>query len=142
MYLLDTNHLTILQRGGNASIPLTARLKTVKPAEIATTVVSYHEQMQGWLAEANRLIQMKPEKQVEIYHQIERNYHFFQRIPMVSFDIAAAEEFQRLKKLHRKIGSMDLRIAAIAITQHAILLTQNVADFVNIQGLQIEDWSI
>jgi tRNA(fMet)-specific endonuclease VapC len=43
--------------------------------------------------------------------------------------------------MHRRIGAMDLRIAAIAITQNAILLTQNLKDFTDIQDLKVEDWS-
>jgi tRNA(fMet)-specific endonuclease VapC len=47
MYSLDTNHLTILQRGGEASKCLEKRLATVDPNQIATTIASYHEQTQG-----------------------------------------------------------------------------------------------
>lgn len=41
MYLLDTDHLTILQRGGDRAIRLETKLAFVKATEIATTVVSY-----------------------------------------------------------------------------------------------------
>lgn len=49
MYLLDTDHLTILERGGGASQKLRSRLSTVNPREVGTTIISYEEQMRGWL---------------------------------------------------------------------------------------------
>jgi tRNA(fMet)-specific endonuclease VapC len=140
MYLLDTNYLTLLQRGGSAAQRLTERLEQIDPAEIATTIISYHEQIQGWLAEANHPKQATPQKQALIYQQLEENLEFFSRIPVVGYDVAAAVEFQKLRKLHRRDGAMDLKIAAIALTQDAMVLTQNLADFTHIQDLKVADW--
>jgi tRNA(fMet)-specific endonuclease VapC len=36
---------------------------------------------------------------------------------------------------------MDLKIAAIAISKGATLLTRNQSDFANIANLQAEDWT-
>jgi tRNA(fMet)-specific endonuclease VapC len=36
---------------------------------------------------------------------------------------------------------MDLKIAAIALVQQAVVLTRNQRDFAKIVGLQIEDWT-
>jgi tRNA(fMet)-specific endonuclease VapC len=141
MYLLDTNHLTMLQRGGIAAQILESRLAAIDPTQLATTIISYHEQTQGWLGEANRLPSLKPEQQVNIYQRLEATLQMFSGIPVLGYDLQAAQEFQRLRKLHRRIGAMDLRIAAIAITQNAILLTQNLKDFTDIQDLKVEDWS-
>jgi len=49
MYLLDTDHLTILDRGGSSAQTLLIKLSQVHPNEIATTIISYEEQTRGWL---------------------------------------------------------------------------------------------
>lgn len=47
----------------------------------------------------------------------------------------------RLRKIHRRLGAMDLRIAAIALAQNAKLISRNLKDFRPIVGLQVEDWT-
>lgn len=50
MWLLDTDHLSILQRGGSTALPLQMRLGRVPVEEVGTTIINYEEQMRGWLA--------------------------------------------------------------------------------------------
>ena len=50
MYLFDTDHITALDRGGEEGERLRTRLAHVPPEEAAVSVVSYEEQMRGWLA--------------------------------------------------------------------------------------------
>lgn len=50
MYLLDTDHLSTLQRGGEAAQRLLTRLTNAKTSEIAATIVSHEEQTRGWLS--------------------------------------------------------------------------------------------
>lgn len=38
------------------------------------------------------------------------------------------------------IGTMDLRIAAIAIANEATLLSRNLKDFARVPDLKVEDW--
>ncbi|MBR8834853.1 MAG: hypothetical protein DSM106950_12650 [Stigonema ocellatum SAG 48.90 = DSM 106950] len=60
---------------------------------------------------------------------------------IVCFSQAAALEHQSLRKAYPRLGNMDLKIAAISLTNKAILLTRNESDFRQIVGLQTEDWS-
>ena len=50
MFVLETDHLTVLERGGAQSLPLQLRLSQIPAREISTTIVNYEEQMRGWLA--------------------------------------------------------------------------------------------
>jgi tRNA(fMet)-specific endonuclease VapC len=139
MYLLDTDHLSILERGGSACQKLRARLLQVDSAEIGTTIISYEEQMRGWLGKAAKVHEI--EEQVRIYLKLERNLHLFSSMNMLSFDLAAATEFHNIRRIYPRLGAMDLKIASIAITQHAVVLTRNLSDFGQINEVQSEDWS-
>ncbi len=59
---------------------------------------------------------------------------------LLSFDRKAADVFDELNQQRLRVGSMDLRIAAIAIANQMTWLTQNTVDFERIPGLPIEDW--
>ena len=61
---------------------------------------------------------------------------------IASFDQAAADCFDDLRRQRVRIGTMDLRIAAIAITRDWTLLTRNAADFAKVPGLLFEDWTV
>ena len=140
MYLLDTDHLSILERGGQDAKPLLARLSSINPSEVvATTIVTYEEQTRGWLSymAASRSLNA----QVEAYRQLEQHLVNFCTIPVIGFETAAASTFQGLKKIYPRLGSMDLKIAAIAIANNATLLTRNLSDFRQIKGLPAEDWT-
>ena len=41
MYILDTDHLSLLDRGGREAQSLFVRLASVNPDEIAVTIISY-----------------------------------------------------------------------------------------------------
>ena len=49
MYLLDTDHLSILERGGEIAQRIIMRLTILSPEDIYVTVVTYEEQTRGWL---------------------------------------------------------------------------------------------
>jgi tRNA(fMet)-specific endonuclease VapC len=139
MYLLDTDHLTILDRGGSSAQTLLVKLSQVNPNEIATTIISYEEQTRGWLsyiAKANNL-----EAQILAYSKLERHLAKFRAATVIGFDQFSAREFEKLRQIHPRLGTMDLKIAAIAIASSATLLTRNKSDFDRVEGLIFEDWT-
>ncbi|HEX5445850.1 MAG TPA: type II toxin-antitoxin system VapC family toxin, partial [Pirellulales bacterium] len=56
------------------------------------------------------------------------------------FDQAAARQFAELRRQRVRIGSMDLKIASIALIQDALLLTANLRDFSQVPGLRCANW--
>ena len=61
---------------------------------------------------------------------------------IVPFDERAADQFKRLRRQRIRIGTMDLKIAATAISHDALLLSRNLADFRRVDGLRVEDWTL
>jgi tRNA(fMet)-specific endonuclease VapC len=114
-------------------------MSQVDPDEIATTIISYEEQTRGWLsyiAKANNL-----DEQVLAYSKLQRHLAKFRAATVIGFDQNSAREFARLRRLYPRLGTMDLKIAAISITTKGILLTRNRSDFEKIEGLIFEDWT-
>jgi tRNA(fMet)-specific endonuclease VapC len=139
MYLLDTDHLSVLERGGAESERLRRRLQTVPPDEVAATVVSYEEQTRGWLSYTAKAQSL--EGQITAYSYLQRHLQVFCAVPLIAFDSAAAAIVQQLQKQRIRIGSMDLKIASIALAQDATLLSRNVTDFQKVPGLHVQDWT-
>jgi tRNA(fMet)-specific endonuclease VapC len=139
MYILDTDHLSVLERKGANAQPLLQRMREIDPAQISTTIISYEEQMRGWLSYIAKA--QTEDKQVEAYKQLKNQLMNYSAIPVIEFDLNAVREFDRLRKIYPRLGKMDLKIAAITIVNRSILLTRNSLDFGQIAGVSIEDWT-
>jgi tRNA(fMet)-specific endonuclease VapC len=140
MYLLDTDHITILDRGGQPAQQLLKKLAAITSSEVATTIITYEEQMRGWLSYIAKTSSI--EVQVVAYRRLEKHLANYRTIPIVGFDEKAGQVFQELRVTYPRLGSMDLKIAAISMVNQAILLTRNLSDFGQIAGLRAEDWTI
>jgi len=139
MYIFDTDHLSVLERGGVKAQRLMQRLANVNSTQVAASIISYEEQMRGWLSYIAKAKTV--EQQVEPYKQLKQQLTNYCTIPILEFDEQAAQEFQRLRKAYPRLGTMDLKIASIALVNKAVLLTRNSADFGQIAGLFIENWT-
>lgn len=60
---------------------------------------------------------------------------------VLPFDVAAGNTLDRLVAARIRIGTMDLRIAAIALINQLVLVTRNVRHFGLVPGLVTEDWT-
>jgi len=140
MLILDTDHLTIIQRTTEpAYTVLRSRLQQARPRESYTTVVSFEEQMRGWLTVLAQSRDMHQE--VTAYRRLHALIAFFGDIPVLDFDMTAADLFLQLRRARVRIGSMDLKIAAITLSHGAMLLSRNLTDFRQVPGLHVEDWT-
>jgi tRNA(fMet)-specific endonuclease VapC len=140
MIVLDTDHMSLLERGESPTASrLQARLATLPPELRTTTIVSFEEQMRGWMAYLAKSRTVA--RQVDAYKRLQRQLDTYTNMKLLGFDERAATEFQRLMKTRIRIGTLDLRIAAIALAQDATLLTRNTSDFAKVPGLKFEDWT-
>lgn len=68
---------------------------------------------------------------------------FLDNIPVIEFDLLAAEEFGKIQSELRQIGKptgeVDAFIAAVARSRNDKLVTNNLKHFVNISRLELED---
>ena len=135
-YLLDTNVLSEpAKRNPNTRVAERIRGNLL---QIATASTAWNEFLFGYIN--------MPDS--ESRTRLER--YLFQilapNITILPYDRAAAEwhasERARLSRLGRTPPFADGQIAAVARVHGLILVTANIRDFRNFEGLQVEDWSL
>jgi len=140
-YLLDTDHLSVLQlRAGPAYTTLRNRMAPHPRTEIAVSIVSLHEQVLGCHAYLQRA--RTPREVVHGYRLLAQVLEHFTIAPVLPFDELAATVFAALVAQRVRVRTMDLRIAATALARGLVVLTRNAGDFGQVPGLQIEDWTV
>jgi tRNA(fMet)-specific endonuclease VapC len=122
-YLIDANSAVYAMDIGHEK--LKARLADTDEGEIAISVISYAEVAYG------THVGKPPAPEV-----LEA---FIAAIPMVPFDEAAAREYARLPF---KRARFDRLLAAHALSIDAVVVTNNEADFVDVPGLKVENWTV
>jgi tRNA(fMet)-specific endonuclease VapC len=136
-YVLDTDTITYHQRGWAAIV---SRLTLLDPRQVATTVITVEEQLQGRLAAIRR--RRDQTELARAYDLFQRTHAYFCQIPVLPFDEQALGQFRSLLEQRVRIGTQDLRIASIAMANGATLVTSNRRHFGQIAGLEVEDWTI
>jgi tRNA(fMet)-specific endonuclease VapC len=123
-YLIDSD-LAIYSMGGEVDSPLNQRLAACYPGDVAISAISFAEVALGtWNG--------KPPLQ-EVLEA------FVRAVPIVAFEEDAAREYARLPF---KRARFDRLLAAHALSIGAIVVTNNEADFDNVPGLKVENWSL
>jgi tRNA(fMet)-specific endonuclease VapC len=139
MILLDTDHLSVLKYDEHPRCrALRERMNASEDPFFATTIISAEEQMRGWLAKIHAA--KDAEKQVAWYDQLAWLIEFLADWQIIAFDQQAAAECKRLRRLRLRVGTFDLKIAAIARVHDALLLSANQRDFSRVPGLRVENW--
>ncbi len=137
MNVLDTDSLSLWQHGHPI---LSQRVAAQPPTELAITVITVQEQLDGWHTQLARAKQR--EQLARVYQRLAANVRFVARLQILTFTEPAILRYESLRALHLNVGKMDLRIAAIVLESGATLVTRNRRDFQRIPGLPIEDWSV
>jgi len=138
MILLDTDHLSVFTdqrdpRHGTLNDRMEA---AVEP--IGSTIVSVEEILRGWLAIIHRWRDVH--RQIPAYLRLGQLFDVLSDWDIVPFDARAADQFVDLRGQRIRIGTMDLKIAAIALIHDALVVTANVRDFSQVPNLRFENW--
>ncbi len=133
-FLLDTNILSEpLRPIPNPNvIDLLARYSGLT----ATATVVLHEMLYG----CYRLPDSRKRQTIEAYLIAEVEA----KLPLLSYTTDAAKwhatERARLVKLGKTPAYADGQIAAIAVTNNLVLVTNNESDYIDFQEIQLENW--
>jgi tRNA(fMet)-specific endonuclease VapC len=138
LWLLDTDHMTHWQRHHPMVL---RRLGQCQQNEYGTTIVTLEEQLRGRLAQLNQR-NIATDRIRFHYASLQSTYDFYQRLQVFEFSYAAELQYADLLKQQVRVGTQDLRIAAIALSLGATVVTCNSRDFGRVPGLSIEDWTV
>lgn len=122
-YLIDANSAVYAMDVGNEL--LTDRMAECDKGEIAISVISYAE-----VAYGTYVGKPPPPEVLEA---------FVGAVPMLPFDEVAAREYARLPF---KRARFDRLLAAHALSIGATVITNNEADFADVPGLKVENWTV
>jgi len=127
--LLDTNVLADLIK--NPAGRIWARIAELGEANVCTSIIVACELRFGARKKNAPLLTARIER-------------LLQAIEVLSLDgdvdRAYAEVRTMLEAAGRPSGANDLLIAAHAVNEDCILVTDNVSEFVNVRGLVVENW--
>lgn len=104
---------------------LTARMEDCAPGDIAISAISFAE-----IAIGTEIGKPPPASILNA---------FLRAIPLLPFDEAAARAYA---KLPFKRARFDRLLAAHALSIDATIITNNEADFADVQGLKVENWTV
>lgn len=76
------------------------------------------------------------------FANLQKTVGFYQAIQVLPYNDAAVAAFENLREQNIRIGTQDMRIAAIVLSHQATLVTRNARDFARVPDLLVEDWSV
>ena len=141
MFLLDTDHLVILQTRQRGNFERLIKRMNQHPASaFCVSIISFHEQVLGWNAYIARARDTRSVSRG--YQRLHDMLEYFKDAQVLPFDQGGVEAFDTLRAARIRTGTMDLRIAAIALSRDMTVLTRNVSDFQRVPDLKVEDWTV
>jgi tRNA(fMet)-specific endonuclease VapC len=136
-FLLDTDHVTLYQ---HKHPPLMRHIAGHPAGILAICPISIEETLRGRLAPLARTL--SGPALIQAYGHLVAAVELFAVLPKLPFDQASDGVFQQLRAARLRVGTQDLKIAAIALRNNLTVLTRNRGDFGRIPGLTLADWSV
>lgn len=130
LYVLDTDHLTLLRRG---HAEVASRVAATPQADIAITIISIEEQFRGWFTQVRKA--RDAARLARAYAGLFDVIDMAKRLPVLPVSGAAADRYVELKRTLPRLGKQDLAIAAVALEFNATLVTRNRQDFEQVPNL-------
>lgn len=126
----DTNILTAYFKGHPKVVHKMAVYQK-QFGSLKLNILSYYELLRGY-------------KDLGSAEKLRRFREFASKCEILGIDSAVMEKasdiYVELKQAGRLIEDADILIAAIAIVNNLVLVTDNVRHFNRIKGLQVENW--
>jgi tRNA(fMet)-specific endonuclease VapC len=137
LFVLDTDIVSLYYRGD----PVVVRRVVAQPAnDLAISIMTVDEQLSGWYTLTRRARQ--PREIAQAYAHLGDAVVRLAKWRILPYTESAVARVGKLKALRLNIRLMDLRIAAIALENGAVVVTRNRRDFGRVPLLAIEDWSV
>jgi tRNA(fMet)-specific endonuclease VapC len=139
MGAFDTDVLSEIPVGNAAYLQ---RLLAIPEAERAIPVVALEEVLRGRLdgirrAQAGR-IKLSLDRAYDLLRDAIEDTRLYQLLPYTAAAHAMVQQWQRAKI---RVGTNDMRIAAICIDHGATLVTRNARDYNQLPGLTLDVWN-
>ncbi|MEP7339524.1 MAG: type II toxin-antitoxin system VapC family toxin [Acidobacteriota bacterium] len=136
LYVLDTDHLSLYQRG---NAPIAARLARFPGQQTAMSLITAEELMRGRLA---RIRASRDENEcIQAYKHLRETIGLISSFRLLDYDTNASVIYESLRQQKLRVGTQDLRIAAVALAHSATVVTRNQQHFGQVSGLKLEDWT-
>ena len=129
-YVLDTNIITAIMKG-NDKIKRKLQMVIFQESEVFISGISYYEIKRGLLAS-------HATRKLKIFNEICKRFKILLLDSKYIFD-KASEIYATLKEKGKLISDADILIAAMALTQNLVLVSDDT-DFQRIENLSLEDW--
>jgi tRNA(fMet)-specific endonuclease VapC len=139
LYILDTDCFSDLQQNH----PMMVQRVEVNAENLALTIVTVEEAIRGrFKAIRDASAPAQADKLVLAYTRLWDTLDVFKNLNILKFDQNAFTIYTEFFRPRIRIGTQDLRIAAIVLANNAILVTRNNRDFSPVPGLVQQDWTI
>jgi tRNA(fMet)-specific endonuclease VapC len=139
MTAFDTDVLTELFAGNAA---LNQRLALVAASERRLPVVVAGEIVRGWLAAIRQAEAKRGRMTLEFaFARLEESLVKMAPFALLPYTAAAHDQVESWQRAKIRVGTDDMRIAAICVVHGAMLVTRNARDYAQLPGLTFEVWN-